>query len=234
MNHLFQALTNTADGAFVVDENQDIVYWNQAAQEILGYTSDEVVGQPCYELLRGCSDKGQAFCCHQCGVTHAVFSGKAVTNYDLAARTKSGEMRWINISILTTPPTEANGSKTMIVHLIRDVTQIKLNEQFIHQMFDAPEPWPKSVAPAHPQASSESHSESHIEKLTNREGEVLALLMQGHNTQDIAQSLSISYITVRNHIQRILHKLHVHSRLEAVAYAFEHNLIDNIKNGHKA
>jgi DNA-binding NarL/FixJ family response regulator len=61
--------------------------------------------------------------------------------------------------------------------------------------------------------------------LTDREREVLSLLAQGHNTRGIATALPISPSTARNHIQNILHKLHVHSRLEAVAYAFEHGLV---------
>ncbi len=61
--------------------------------------------------------------------------------------------------------------------------------------------------------------------LTDREREVLSLLAQGLSTRDIAQTLSISPSTARNHIQNILHKLNVHSRLEAVAYAFEHGLV---------
>ncbi|MEJ2559256.1 MAG: PAS domain-containing protein [Anaerolineae bacterium] len=33
MDSLFQILDNAADGAFVIDEDQHIVYWNQAAQD---------------------------------------------------------------------------------------------------------------------------------------------------------------------------------------------------------
>jgi two-component system nitrate/nitrite response regulator NarL len=67
--------------------------------------------------------------------------------------------------------------------------------------------------------------ESFAQDLTDREREVLSLLAQGHSTREIAQALSISYSTARNHIQNILHKLNVHSRLEAVAYAYEHGLV---------
>jgi DNA-binding NarL/FixJ family response regulator len=67
--------------------------------------------------------------------------------------------------------------------------------------------------------------EPEAQELTDREREVLSLLAQGLNTPDIAQSLSISSSTVRNHVQNILHKLQVHSRLEAVAYALKHGLV---------
>jgi two-component system nitrate/nitrite response regulator NarL len=50
-------------------------------------------------------------------------------------------------------------------------------------------------------------------------------LARGHSTRAIAAALSLSPSTVRNHIQGILTKLHVHSRVEAVAYALEHGLV---------
>jgi DNA-binding NarL/FixJ family response regulator len=62
-------------------------------------------------------------------------------------------------------------------------------------------------------------------ELTDREREVLTLLAQGLRTRDIAEYLSISPSTARNHVQNVLHKLNVHSRLEAVSYAFEHGLV---------
>jgi len=64
-----------------------------------------------------------------------------------------------------------------------------------------------------------------IEKLTDRELEILGLLAAGSSTAEIATELSISPTTVRNHVQRILTKLHVHSRLAAVAFAYSEGLI---------
>jgi DNA-binding NarL/FixJ family response regulator len=53
--------------------------------------------------------------------------------------------------------------------------------------------------------------------LTPREREVLALFAEGLGTEATAARLQISRVTVRNHSQRILAKLGVHSRLAAVA-----------------
>ena len=61
--------------------------------------------------------------------------------------------------------------------------------------------------------------------LSRREREVLRLLADGQTTNAIARTLCISHSTARNHIQHILHKLHVHSRLEAVAAARKVGLI---------
>lgn len=61
-------------------------------------------------------------------------------------------------------------------------------------------------------------------RLTPREWQVLALLVEGATSSRIARTLSISPNTLRSHSQRILSKLQVHSRLEAVAFAIRHNL----------
>ena len=62
--------------------------------------------------------------------------------------------------------------------------------------------------------------------LTSREREVLQLLAQGYRGKDIAAGLGISVNTVRTHVQSILTKLQVHSRLEAAAFAVRHGLVD--------
>ena len=60
--------------------------------------------------------------------------------------------------------------------------------------------------------------------LTYREYEVLQHLVDGHSAKHLARDLDIAYSTARSHIQNILVKLGVHSRLEAVAFAREHDL----------
>jgi PAS domain S-box-containing protein len=137
MESLFQVLVNAADGAFVIDEDQHIVYWNQAAQEILGYTPDEVIGRNCYEILRGYDDKDKAICRHHCHVATTALTGSSVTTYDTCVRTKAGEVRWINVSILTFP--NSDNVAPLVVHLFRDATQEKQNEQFARQVLSAAE-----------------------------------------------------------------------------------------------
>jgi two-component system nitrate/nitrite response regulator NarL len=62
-------------------------------------------------------------------------------------------------------------------------------------------------------------------RLTDRETEVLQLLVSGASTATIAQTLFISRHTTRTHVQNVLGKLGVHSRLEAAAYAVRHGLV---------
>ncbi len=62
-------------------------------------------------------------------------------------------------------------------------------------------------------------------QLTSRELGVLALLVEGAGGTQIAQGLGISPNTVRTHVQSILTKLQVHSRLEAAAVAVRQGLV---------
>ncbi len=61
--------------------------------------------------------------------------------------------------------------------------------------------------------------------LTEREREVLALVVQGQSNQQIADGMVISLATVKAHISNILSKLGVASRAEAIAYAIKHKLV---------
>ena len=61
--------------------------------------------------------------------------------------------------------------------------------------------------------------------LTEREREVLALLAQGMNNSQIAERLVISISTAKYHVSSVLSKLGAATRTEAVALAFEHNLV---------
>jgi DNA-binding NarL/FixJ family response regulator len=56
---------------------------------------------------------------------------------------------------------------------------------------------------------------------------VLGLLVAGSNSGEIARALTVSPNTVRTHVQSILAKLQVHSRLEAVAFARRNHLLSH-------
>jgi DNA-binding NarL/FixJ family response regulator len=61
-------------------------------------------------------------------------------------------------------------------------------------------------------------------RLTPREDEILRLFAEGLGTQAVSDRLQISMKTVSSHTQRLLPKLGVHSRMEAVALAYREGL----------
>ncbi len=62
--------------------------------------------------------------------------------------------------------------------------------------------------------------------LTEREQEVLEFVVNGMNNREIAEVLTISRSTVKNHVSSILSKLGVSNRSEAVVLALQHHLVD--------
>jgi DNA-binding NarL/FixJ family response regulator len=64
-------------------------------------------------------------------------------------------------------------------------------------------------------------------RLTPRELELLKLLAEGLDNKAIAVRLDIRYVTVRSHLRNLMEKLNCHSKLEAVARAYELGLIES-------
>lgn len=67
-----------------------------------------------------------------------------------------------------------------------------------------------------------------MSRLTRREREVLALLAEGAGNEVIAEALIISPETARTHIQNVLSKLGVHSRLEAATFVMQNGILDHL------
>jgi DNA-binding NarL/FixJ family response regulator len=67
-------------------------------------------------------------------------------------------------------------------------------------------------------------SDAPLNRLSPREREVLALLGRGWSNVQIGSELYISPHTVRTHVQNILQKLEMHSKLEAATFAMQHEL----------
>lgn len=62
------------------------------------------------------------------------------------------------------------------------------------------------------------------EKLTDREKEVLDLVVQGLSNKEIAAALNVTSGTIKNHVANILFKLHLKNRIEAAVYAFRNSM----------
>ena len=75
-------------------------------------------------------------------------------------------------------------------------------------------------------ATRPAPAEEPLEKLTDREEEILKLLAAGLSNKEIAQETSLSEGTVKNHISAILAKLHANDRTQAVLTALKRGLVD--------
>ena len=211
MDDLLEIIGRAADGVFAITPAGKIVLWNRAAEKLLGYTAREVIGKPCCDIFVGRDPAGNRLCYQGCHVMSLVKQGDLVQSFDMATQNKAGKPIWINVSIVVVPGSR-NGSET-VVHLFRDVTASREVERLVRERLTQPSPTPSNREPL-------------PASLTRREIEILRLMASGANTKTMADRLHVSPATVRNHVQNVLGKLEVHSRLEAVAYATSNGLFE--------
>lgn len=109
-----------------------------------------------------------------------------------------------------------------IGYLLKDVTADELAEA-IRAAYTGHTTLSPEVARALAHAASQPPPPGY--DLTEREREVLALLVEGLNNKQIAEKLFVSPSTIKSHVSNILSKLGVTSRTEAASLALRHRLI---------
>ena len=198
----FQLVHSTAEAAFATAEENRIVMWNEAAEKLLGYKASEVLGKPCHEVLCGIDVFGNRFCDAGCNLHRMASRRESVRRFQMDVRKATGEFIRLSISILAAP--DAGDYGPTIIHMLQPAMELKEIQR----------------AGLEPAGVTGSHG-----PLTRREVEVLRHLAAGTGTEQIADAMFISVATVRTHIQNILRKLEVHSKLAAVSIAVKNRLI---------
>jgi PAS domain S-box-containing protein len=217
VKQLVATFERAADGAVILDTDNKVMFWNAAAERLLGFRAEEVIGRPCHEVMRGKTIKGHPLCARPCSIACRLAGGRAVRNFDMQTFTKSGRMVWLNVSSIPAP-TRKKG-RFAVAHLFRDVTKQARVRRLVEDLHSVLCSGPaEPVGPATGSDSAPAISQAF--PLSEREQDVLRLLAAGEGSKAIADKLCLSPATVRNHIQHILEKLGAHSRLQALAIAF--------------
>ena len=73
--------------------------------------------------------------------------------------------------------------------------------------------------------TADAHKSYDPDTLTEREIEILGLIVQGYTNREMGDALNISVRTVETHRSNLMEKLNMHSRVDLVRYAREHKLI---------
>jgi len=201
----------TGDPALAVDASHRIIAWNRAAEDLLDYRADEVLGRDCGQVLAGRNDDGHVVCNALCPFRLAMHRDARLGALDVQVRRKGGLPVWVRMaSIILT------GGDPCVVHILHDITDDHNREAFVQQVLQAA----SSLATETPRKPPDGPPVL----LSPRETEILRLLATGAGTRGIAEALCISPATVRNHIQQIMNSLHAHSRLEAVIKALQRRI----------
>jgi DNA-binding CsgD family transcriptional regulator len=211
---LLAALANSPDPLFVTDRRNRIVFWNRSAERLLGYSTDEVLGSSCAGVLEGSDVYGNRYCGETCPVTQMGARNEPVRHFDLRLRARDRRVVPLDVSILSLavrPP-----EHFLLIHILKPSDRLPAPERSAEEAASPPRS-PLTLVRESPDARAR--------RLTSREVEVIGMLAAGHTTPEIASRLNISNLTARNHIQNILEKLEVHSKAEAVAFAFQKRLL---------
>ncbi len=197
-------LGRTGDAMIAIDAEFRIIAWNDAATELLGYSPDDVLGRSCHEVLCWRDRCGDAVCNGLCPAASAGEPDEVIETKEVLGRSASGRTLWLSASTIV-PPVELR-DQCRLVHMIREVSLPPELERVVVERLEGWSP-------------ASRNGDRRLDVLTARERDVLMLLTEGFDGASIAEELFLSPATVRNHIQHILAKLGVHSRVEAVALA---------------
>ncbi len=209
---------DTAVPMFAASPALEIVLWNDAAEALLGFRRGEVLGRRCFEVL-GCPEATRRFCCSDRGDRPCHGSGDLAPVFEGEIATKPGERLWVTVTTLLAGP---GGGPRLRVHLLREIGRERQLEELLRQVVSTASKLGPSAQGCDGEVARAAPS---LRNVTTREREVFDLLARGGSTAEIAARLGIAPRTARNHIQNILGKLRVHSRLEAVAYASARGLV---------
>jgi PAS domain S-box-containing protein len=209
-------LSRSGEAAFAIDSADRIVYWNRGCEDVLGFAAQKVLGKRCFDVIAGRDENGNVYCFKNCPVAHQARSEDEpeVHPFRLVVKDGSGAEKRLSVSMFSVPSIRPGLSA--VVHVIREegAPTSPLEARLVENVAAAPQArWPMGTA-ASPAAA-----------LTARELEILRCLAAGLSTAAISRSLFIAPVTVRNHVQNILQKLDVHTKLAAVVFAFGHQLI---------
>jgi DNA-binding NarL/FixJ family response regulator len=113
-----------------------------------------------------------------------------------------------------------------IVDVVKSVRQVHRGEA-IHDEDEIE----RSMRRLRHRREQEGGVERRLDRLTPRETEILQLMAEGSSNEQISSKLDMSPNTLRTHVQNIITKLGVHSRLEALVYAIRHGKVATVDIG---
>jgi diguanylate cyclase (GGDEF)-like protein/PAS domain S-box-containing protein len=122
---LSRAIVDTlSDGVYFVDPDRRITYWNHGAEEISGYSADQVVRHRCYEnILNHVDETGRVLCHTACPLAQTIADGKP-RQVRVWLRHQDGHRK--PVSLRTAQVRDAEGRVIGGVEIFRDDTEVAL------------------------------------------------------------------------------------------------------------
>ena len=182
-----------------MDSEHRVVFWNRGAESLFGRPAAEAVGRRCHELLEGRDIFDNRICHAGCTPLTMLRRGEGVRCFEMRL-VSNGEKKALMVTTFRAP--ENRDTHPYLVHVVTRLLELG-------RLVSAPD----------------LNGVPDGQCLTKRESDILGLFATGLQNKEIAARLGISVATVRNHVNHILAKLDVHSKLEAACFALSNGWI---------
>ena len=120
-------LDSIADGVFTVDRDNNITFFNRAAERIIGISRDQAVGEKCFDVFRA------NICQNACTLRKTIETGKELINRPINILNSEG--RTIPISVSTSVLRDENGEIVGGVETFRDLSTIEMLRKEIRSRY---------------------------------------------------------------------------------------------------
>ena len=115
---LLDRLESAPYGAYAIDLEQNIVFWNSQAEIILGYTAEDVLGRKCYDVAQGVRNDGiTPLCSQDCPAVAAAKHGRIPPAAYVRMRCASGE--WKRMTVIPLISTN-DADDVVLVHMFHE------------------------------------------------------------------------------------------------------------------
>jgi DNA-binding CsgD family transcriptional regulator len=203
--------------AVATDPGNRITHWNAVATELLGRVGSEVIGRNFQEIVQARDVFGNALCASHCAFHSIVRAGSAPENFDLDVMTAEGQKVRVAVSIVVVLGPLSD--EYSLVYLLAPKRRRRRADEAIDRLL-------AERGPAGPAATgADQRGRRRQPRLTTRQKEVLALMVLGRNSSEMAEELGVSVHTVRSHVQGVLKALEVSTRVEAVSRALSERML---------
>ena len=122
---ILKRLETAPYGAFAIDLDQNIIFWNTKAESILGYRPEQVLGRKCHEVLQGLALNGATpFCTHDCPAIAAARTGNIPAAKQARMQCSSGARK--RVTVIPLIASDSRG-RTLLVHMFHETADEEPN-----------------------------------------------------------------------------------------------------------
>jgi PAS domain S-box-containing protein len=122
----YNSMEQLGDGVAFIDKDLRIVSWSDSAERITGYTQEQVLGQPCKQIL------GSQLCETNCTLRRVLASGEPVSS--VVATTKTAQKTKISLTVSATPLKDTRSKVVGAVLTFRNLSEIQaISNELTHE-----------------------------------------------------------------------------------------------------